>query len=166
MVECFFVVVIVFFFFFFFFFFFLLLSLFLILLWLFCFVLFIYLLFIHLLSIQPLYGICIILLLYMTTWPSGLRRVTRNHFSYGGVGSNPAVVAFQLLDIGQSASDIVLSFYLSRFALIVVVICSLIICFLFIYFFFLINYLFIYLIVLWLGYPFSSLQSDGFVVKW
>ena len=25
-------------------------------------------------------------------WPSGLRRVTRNHFSYGGVGSNPAVV--------------------------------------------------------------------------
>ncbi len=103
---------------------------------LFCFVLFIYLLFIHLLSIQPLYGICIILLLYMTTWPSGLRRVTRNHFSYGGVGSNPAVVAFQLLDIGQSASDIVLSFYLSRFALIVVVICSLIICFLFIYFFF------------------------------
>ncbi len=110
---------------------------------LFCFVLFIYLLFIHLLSIQPLYGICIILLLYMTTWPSGLRRVTRNHFSYGGVGSNPAVVAFQLLDIGQSASDIVLSSYLSRFALIVVVICSLIICFLFIYFFFLIIYLFI-----------------------
>ena len=30
----------------------------------------------------------------MTTWPSGLRRVTRNHFSSGGVGSNPAVVAF------------------------------------------------------------------------
>ena len=25
-------------------------------------------------------------------WPSGLRRVTRNHFSYGGVGSNPAIV--------------------------------------------------------------------------
>ena len=32
--------------------------------------------------------------LYETTWPSGLRRVTRNHFSSGGVGSNPAVVAF------------------------------------------------------------------------
>ena len=30
----------------------------------------------------------------MTTWPSGLRRVTRNHFSSGGVGSNPAVVVF------------------------------------------------------------------------
>ena len=27
-------------------------------------------------------------------WPSGLRRVTRNHFSSGGVGSNPAVVVF------------------------------------------------------------------------
>ena len=27
-------------------------------------------------------------------WPSGLRRVTRNHFSYGGVGSNPATVVF------------------------------------------------------------------------
>ena len=27
-------------------------------------------------------------------WPSGLRRVTRNHFSYGGVGSNPAIVVF------------------------------------------------------------------------
>ena len=25
-------------------------------------------------------------------WPSGLRRVTRNHFSSGGVGSNPAAV--------------------------------------------------------------------------
>ena len=33
----------------------------------------------------------------MTTWPSGLRRVTRNHFSSGGVGSNPAVVVFILL---------------------------------------------------------------------
>ena len=32
----------------------------------------------------------------MTTWPSGLRRVTRNHFSSGGVGSNPAVVAFYI----------------------------------------------------------------------
>ena len=32
----------------------------------------------------------------MTTWPSGLRRVTRNHFSSGGVGSNPAVVVFLL----------------------------------------------------------------------
>ena len=32
------------------------------------------------------------LLFHMTTWPSGLRRVTRNHFSSGGVGSNPAVV--------------------------------------------------------------------------
>ena len=32
--------------------------------------------------------------MYETTWPSGLRRVTRNHFSSGGVGSNPAVVAF------------------------------------------------------------------------
>ena len=31
---------------------------------------------------------------WMTTWPSGLRRVTRNHFSSGGVGSNPAVVVF------------------------------------------------------------------------
>ena len=30
----------------------------------------------------------------MTVWPSGLRRVTRNHFSYGGVGSNPATVVF------------------------------------------------------------------------
>ena len=30
----------------------------------------------------------------LTTWPSGLRRVTRNHFSSGGVGSNPAVVVF------------------------------------------------------------------------
>ena len=28
-------------------------------------------------------------------WPSGLRRVTRNHFSYGGVGSNPAIVVFK-----------------------------------------------------------------------
>ena len=27
-----------------------------------------------------------------TMWPSGLRRVTRNHFSSGGVGSNPAIV--------------------------------------------------------------------------
>ena len=34
------------------------------------------------------------LLFHMTTWPSGLRRVTRNHFSSGGVGSNPAVVVF------------------------------------------------------------------------
>ena len=33
----------------------------------------------------------------MTTWPSGLRRVTRNHFSSGGVGSNPAVVVFYCL---------------------------------------------------------------------
>ena len=33
----------------------------------------------------------------MTTWPSGLRRVTRNHFSSGGVGSNPAVVVFYIL---------------------------------------------------------------------
>ena len=33
----------------------------------------------------------------MTTWPSGLRRVTRNHFSSGGVGSNPAVVVFYFL---------------------------------------------------------------------
>ncbi len=32
--------------------------------------------------------------MYETTWPSGLRRVTRNHFSSGGVGSNPAVVVF------------------------------------------------------------------------
>lgn len=32
------------------------------------------------------------LLFVLTTWPSGLRRVTRNHFSSGGVGSNPAVV--------------------------------------------------------------------------
>ena len=32
--------------------------------------------------------------MYETTWPSGLRHVTRNHFSSGGVGSNPAVVAF------------------------------------------------------------------------
>ena len=30
----------------------------------------------------------------MTAWPSGLRRVTRNHFSTGGAGSNPATVAF------------------------------------------------------------------------
>ena len=30
----------------------------------------------------------------MTAWPSGLRRVTRNHFSVGGVGSNPAAVDF------------------------------------------------------------------------
>ena len=30
----------------------------------------------------------------MTSWPSGLRRVTRNHFSVGGVGSNPADVVF------------------------------------------------------------------------
>ena len=30
----------------------------------------------------------------MTAWPSGLRRVTRNHFSVGGVGSNPADVVF------------------------------------------------------------------------
>ncbi len=29
---------------------------------------------------------------YKTVWPSGLRRVTRNHFSSGGVGSNPAAV--------------------------------------------------------------------------
>ena len=29
-----------------------------------------------------------------TVWPSGLRRVTRNHFSSGGVGSNPAAVVF------------------------------------------------------------------------
>ena len=29
-----------------------------------------------------------------TSWPSGLRRVTRNHFSVGGVGSNPADVVF------------------------------------------------------------------------
>ena len=35
----------------------------------------------------------------MTTWPSGLRRVTRNHFSSGGVGSNPAVVVFSLLSL-------------------------------------------------------------------
>ena len=35
-----------------------------------------------------------LLLFHMTTWPSGLRRVTRNHFSSGGVGSNPAVVVF------------------------------------------------------------------------
>ena len=28
----------------------------------------------------------------MTSWPSGLRRVTRNHFSVGGAGSNPADV--------------------------------------------------------------------------
>ena len=34
------------------------------------------------------------LLSWLTTWPSGLRRVTRNHFSSGGVGSNPAVVVF------------------------------------------------------------------------
>ena len=27
-------------------------------------------------------------------WPSGLRRVTRNHFSSGGAGSNPATVVF------------------------------------------------------------------------
>ena len=33
----------------------------------------------------------------MTMWPSGLRRVTRNHFSSGGVGSNPAVVVFYIL---------------------------------------------------------------------
>ena len=30
----------------------------------------------------------------MTSWPSGLRRVTRNHFSVGGAGSNPADVVF------------------------------------------------------------------------
>ena len=36
-------------------------------------------------------------LFVMTTWPSGLRRVTRNHFSSGGVGSNPAVVVFYFL---------------------------------------------------------------------
>ena len=36
------------------------------------------------------------LLSWLTTWPSGLRRVTRNHFSSGGVGSNPAVVVFCL----------------------------------------------------------------------
>ena len=35
-------------------------------------------------------------LFHMTTWPSGLRRVTRNHFSSGGVGSNPAVVVFYI----------------------------------------------------------------------
>ena len=29
-----------------------------------------------------------------TVWPSGLRRVTWNHFSSGGVGSNPATVVF------------------------------------------------------------------------
>ena len=32
-----------------------------------------------------------------TVWPSGLRRVTRNHFSSGGVGSNPAAVVFSFL---------------------------------------------------------------------
>ena len=34
------------------------------------------------------------LALSRTVWPSGLRRVTRNHFSSGGVGSNPAAVVF------------------------------------------------------------------------
>ena len=30
-------------------------------------------------------------------WPSGLRRVTRNHFPYGSVGSNPATVVYKFL---------------------------------------------------------------------
>ena len=34
-----------------------------------------------------------------TVWPSGLRRVTRNHFSSGGVGSNPAAVVFSFLHL-------------------------------------------------------------------
>lgn len=41
----------------------------------------------------------------MTTWPSGLRRVTRNHFSSGGVGSNPAVVAFYTCLFRQTISS-------------------------------------------------------------
>lgn len=41
----------------------------------------------------------------MTTWPSGLRRVTRNHFSSGGVGSNPAVVAFYTCLFHQTISS-------------------------------------------------------------
>ena len=36
-----------------------------------------------------------------TMWPSGLRRVTRNHFSYGGVGSNPAIVVFNRKKRGE-----------------------------------------------------------------
>ena len=43
---------------------------------------------------SPSYSTSSFLLFHMTTWPSGLRRVTRNHFSSGGVGSNPAVVVF------------------------------------------------------------------------
>ena len=48
----------------------------------------------------------------MTTWPSGLRRVTRNHFSSGGVGSNPAVVVFLFL-----FKLIYLNFYFTLFFL-------------------------------------------------
>ena len=51
-----------------------------------------------------------------TTWPSGLRRVTRNHFSSGGVGSNPAVVVFIIiyifLFIQYSFNNIVLKYYI------------------------------------------------------
>ena len=35
----------------------------------------------------------------MTSWPSGLRRVTRNHFSVGGAGSNPADVVFTFFGV-------------------------------------------------------------------
>ena len=46
----------------------------------------------------------------MTAWPSGLRRVTRNHFSVGGVGSNPAAVDFLVFAV------FVLKFYFHMFS--------------------------------------------------
>ena len=66
----------------------------------------------------------VIIILYKTTWPSGLRRVTRNHFSYGGVGSNPAVVAFQLMYNRHTSILHTPSSYLtSSFPFILLVIC-------------------------------------------
>ena len=99
----------------------------------------------------------VIIILYKTTWPSGLRRVTRNHFSYGGVGSNPAVVAFQLMYNRHTSILHTPSSYLtSSFPFILLVIClsnclnDIFCCFLsflFFTFFSSLVYLFIYLFI-------------------
>ena len=96
----------------------------------------------------------VIIILYKTTWPSGLRRVTRNHFSYGGVGSNPAVVAFQLMYNRHTSILHTPSSYLTTsFPFILLVIClsnclnDIFCCFLFFTFFSSLVYLFIYLFI-------------------
>ena len=96
----------------------------------------------------------VIIILYKTTWPSGLRRVTRNHFSYGGVGSNPAVVAFQLMYNRHTSILHTPSSYLtSSFPFILLVIClsnclnDIFCCFLFFLFFLFLSCLFIYLFI-------------------